>query len=213
MNELTIDWSGGSQSSVLSPQSSFQSVDVAIVGAGPAGSTLAALLAQRGCSVALLDRDSFPRDKLCGEFLSYDALSIVEKFGIDLRDAPAITRCRVVARRRTYEFEFPRAARGVSRLLLDDLLLRNATSAGAQSFESCTVTSVSRDRVQSDRGEIAARVVVGAWGRWGRFDQQLDRPFVRDRSHRRFGFKRHYRAGGGWRVAGGVIELYSSNGG
>ena len=41
-------------------------VDLAIVGAGPAGSTLAALLAQRGARVALLDRDAFPRDKLCG---------------------------------------------------------------------------------------------------------------------------------------------------
>jgi len=117
----------------------------------------------------------------------------------------------VVARRRTYEFAFPHAARGVSRLLLDDLLFRNAISAGAQPFESCTVLSVSRDRLQTERGDVAARVVVGAWGRWGRFDQQLQRAFVRDRSHRHFGFKRHYRAGGGWRVAGGggAIELYS----
>src|SRR6266852_2157683 len=127
------------QSSVLSPQSSF---DVAIVGAGPGGSTLAALLAPRGYSVALIDRDAFPRDKLCGEFLSYDALPILDRFGIDLRDAPAIDRCRVVSRRRIYEFDFPHAARGVSRLLLDDLLFRHAISAGAQPFESCTVSSV-----------------------------------------------------------------------
>ena len=182
-------------------------IDVAIIGAGPAGSTLAALLARRGCSVALIDRDAFPRDKLCGEFLSYDALPIVERFGIDLRDSPAITRCRVISRHRTYEFDFPQAARGVSRLLLDDLLFRNAISAGAQPLQSCTVTAVSRDRVQTDRGEIAARVVVGAWGRWGRFDQQLGRKFVRDRSHRNFGFKRHYREP---RPANReLIELYS----
>ncbi|HUJ16164.1 MAG TPA: FAD-dependent oxidoreductase, partial [Thermoanaerobaculia bacterium] len=56
---------------VTGPRNAF---DVAIVGAGPAGSTLAALLAKRGASVALIDRDSFPRDKVCGEFLSYDAL-------------------------------------------------------------------------------------------------------------------------------------------
>src|SRR6266576_6794386 len=92
--------------------------DVAIVGAGPGGSTLAALLARRGLSVALIDRDTFPRDKLCGEFLSYDALPIVERLGVDLAGAPEIRRCRVVGRRRTYEFEFPHAARGVSRMLL-----------------------------------------------------------------------------------------------
>jgi len=61
--------------------------DVAIVGAGPAGSTLAAILARNGRSVALIERDTFPRDKLCGEFLSYDALPIIESFGLDLRGA------------------------------------------------------------------------------------------------------------------------------
>jgi len=48
-------------------------------------------------------------------------------------------------------------------------------------------------------------VIAGAWGRWGRFDQQLDRSFVHDRSHRNFGFKRHYRGA----HESGVIELYS----
>ena len=51
--------------------------DVAILGAGPAGSTLAALLAARGVDVLLADRDRFPRDKVCGEFLSWDALPIL----------------------------------------------------------------------------------------------------------------------------------------
>jgi flavin-dependent dehydrogenase len=175
-------------------------LDVAIIGAGPAGSTLAALLAGRGCSVALFDRDTFPRDKLCGEFLSYDALPILERFGIDLSTAPQIDTCRVVGRRRSYAFDLPHPARGVSRLLLDDLLFRNAVSAGAQPNEACTVSSIAA---------LSARVVVGAWGRWGRFDTELHRAFVRDRSHRSFGFKRHY---GGRLAAGGgreVIELYS----
>ena len=62
--------------------------DVAIIGAGPAGSTLAALLAGAGVSVALIDRDVFPRDKLCGEFLSYDALPILDSIGV--LDAAAV---------------------------------------------------------------------------------------------------------------------------
>jgi flavin-dependent dehydrogenase len=63
---------------------------------------------------------------------------------------------------------------------------------------------VARDRVTTDEGEIRARVVVGAWGRWGRFDQQLGRKFVRDRAHRNFGFKRHYHGD-----LSSIIELYS----
>ena len=175
-------------------------VDVAIVGAGPAGSTLAALLANRGLSVALADRDTFPRDKLCGEFLSYDALPIAGHLGVlaelDRRGAPRIETCRVVGRRRTYEFALPQPARGVSRLLFDDLLFRTAIAAGAHDRSGETV---------SDLKALNARVVVGAWGRWGRFDTQLKRAFVRDRAHRNFGFKRHYSGPS----PANTIELYA----
>src|SRR5689334_14940890 len=170
------------------------SFDVAVIGAGPAGSTLAALLASRGVSVALIDRDAFPRDKLCGEFLSYDALPIVELLGVDLGDAPHVQRCRVVSRHAKYEFDLPHAARGVSRMTLDDLLFRAAVRNGAKAITE-TVTSLD---------SIKAKVIAGAWGRWGRFDTQLGRGFVRDRAHRNFGFKRHYHG-----PATNVIELYS----
>jgi flavin-dependent dehydrogenase len=165
----------------------MQNADVAIIGAGPAGSTLAALLAKRGVRVALFDRDLFPRDKLCGEFLSYDALPILQPLGvldaIDAAVAPHIERCRVIGAKRTYEFALPKAARGVSRMFFDDLLLRTAAANGAQRFDGQTVAALD---------EVRAPVIVGAWGRWGRFDQQLKRAFARDRSHRNFGFKRHY---------------------
>lgn len=179
-------------------------VDVAIVGAGPAGSTLAALLARRGLSVALIDRDDFPRDKLCGEFLSYDALPIVEALGVDLADAPHIAHCRIAGRTRTVGFDFPHPARGVSRLFLDDALRRCAMHSGARAI-TATATAVAPDRVDYDGGTIRARVVAGAWGRWGRFDQQLGRGFVRDTAHRNFGFKRHYRGA----HDASTIELYS----
>jgi menaquinone-9 beta-reductase len=154
-------------------------VEVAIVGAGPAGSTLAALLAERGIDVTLFDRDAFPRDKLCGEFLSYDALPMLERLGIELGDAPRISQCRVVGSRRTYAFDFPHEARGVSRMFFDDLLVRTAVARGAV-VRTETVASLPQ-----------ATVVVGAWGRWGRFDRELQRSFVAA-TDRNFGFKRHY---------------------
>lgn len=189
--------------------------DVAVLGAGPGGSTLAALLAWRGVSVALVDRDTFPRDKLCGEFLSYDALPLLDLLGIgdeiERRGAPAIRRCRIVSRRRTFEFELPHSARGVSRLLFDELLFRTAVARGAQPFDGWTAESIDHNALTIARaGEshtVTAGVIAGAWGRWGRFDTQLARLFARDRSHRSFGFKRHYR--GASPGAEGAIELYS----
>jgi flavin-dependent dehydrogenase len=157
-------------------------VDVAIIGAGPAGSTLAALLARRGARVVLYDRDAFPRDKLCGEFLSYDALPILETLGVMERiaHAPKIERCRIIGRKRIYEFALPHPARGVSRMLLDKTLLDCAIANGAR-FEMQTVSDLAMN----------AKIVVGAWGRWGRFDQQLQRSFLQT-TDRNFGFKRHY---------------------
>jgi flavin-dependent dehydrogenase len=81
-------------------------------------------------------------------------------------------------------------------MFFDDLLLRTAETSGAQRRDGETVTALE---------EIGATVIVGAWGRWGRFDQQLQRGFVRDRSHRNFGFKRHYVASTPLRS----IDLYS----
>src|SRR5438445_4089051 len=56
--------------------------DVAIVGAGPAGTSLACRLAQAGMRVALLDACRFPRDKLCGEFLSTECWHIFREIGL-----------------------------------------------------------------------------------------------------------------------------------
>ncbi len=154
----------------------------------------------------LYDKDTFPRDKLCGELLSYDALPILSRLGVldtlDAAGVPHIERCRIVGRTRTYEFALPHAARGVSRLLLDASLLEAAQRSGAR-FEVRTVAKLH---------ELNAKIVVGAWGRWGRFDRELDRSFVQE-TDRNFGFKRHYRAAdspAGQRAAAeNQIDLYS----
>lgn len=176
-----------------------------IVGAGPAGSTLASLLAGAGAGVVIADKSTFPRDKVCGEFLSYDALPLLDFLGvtatIDAAGATRITRCRVIGSKRTYEFDLPHAARGVSRLLLDDTLLRNAAASGAKTFPGWEVAGIDPGagstrvtlRNGADERFVDARVVAGAWGRWGRFDRQLERRFTTDKRHRHFGFKRHYR--------------------
>lgn len=177
--------------------------DVVVLGAGPGGSTLAAILASRGADVVLIERDTFPRDKLCGEFLSYDALPVLERTGvlsdIEARGARPIVACRVLTAARAYEFALPSPARAISRVALDDILFRGAVARGARPMSGWTVTSVDpRARtVDATNAEatvrIEARVLAGAWGRWGRIDRQLARPFTEEREHRYFGFKRHYR--------------------
>ena len=56
--------------------------DVLVVGAGPAGSIAALVLARAGVRVRLIDRAAFPRDKLCGDTLNPGALSMLDRLGI-----------------------------------------------------------------------------------------------------------------------------------
>ncbi len=60
----------------------MQQHDVIVVGAGPAGSTTASLLAQAGIDVLLVDKATFPRDKTCGDCLSPRAQAILHQMGI-----------------------------------------------------------------------------------------------------------------------------------
>lgn len=59
-----------------------QKHDVIVVGAGPAGAAAAAVLAQSGCNVLLLDRESFPRDKICGDAVPSGAIEMLYRLGM-----------------------------------------------------------------------------------------------------------------------------------
>jgi len=58
--------------------------DVVIVGAGPAGSAAAAILARHGCQVLLLDKAEFPRDKVCGDGIGWGTIKLLAELGLSL---------------------------------------------------------------------------------------------------------------------------------
>jgi len=121
--------------------------DVAIVGAGPAGSSAAIFLARRGYSVALLDKAVFPRDKLCGDFLNPAGWRLFERLGV--RDAllaaphEKIDAFHVSTPAAEAVIPFPErgGARvfglGVTRRIFDHLLVQRAVGAGAALLEGC----------------------------------------------------------------------------
>lgn len=133
--------------------SSRLDADVAIVGAGPAGSTAAALIAREGFDVLLLDRRAFPRPKPCGDCLSPEASRVLDRLGaLDDVDAAAPARLegwRIVAPSgATLEASFAdicddayiASSLAIERARLDAVLLRHAIRAGARFVAPLHVT-------------------------------------------------------------------------
>jgi len=161
---------------------------VIIVGAGPAGSVLASLLAQRSIESLLLDRATFPREKTCGDYLSPGTVRLLDQ--LDL-----LTRVREAGAQRlwgmtvtapdgtTFRAEYPVTAMSsgerpyalsIPRAILDSLLLDRARHWGVKCLEGfratdliwaggriCGVTGIGPQGLESYRG----RLVVGADGR------------------------------------------------
>ena len=164
------------------------SVDVLVIGGGPGGSTAAALLAQRGLSVALLEKDRHPRFHI-GESLLPANLPLLDQLGVG-EAVRAIGMEKWGAEfvspwhaQKTQTFQFAEAwdksmpmAYQVRRSAFDHILIRNAAAKGARVVEGCTVRDVSfltagqgaRADAQHDDGTQStwsARYVVDASGR------------------------------------------------
>ncbi|MFD0883570.1 geranylgeranyl reductase family protein [Streptosporangium algeriense] len=122
--------------------------DVIVVGAGPAGSTTAFHLAQAGLDVLLLEKTTFPREKVCGDGLTPRAVKQLIAMGIDI-DAPGWVRnkgLRVVGGGRRFELDWPELASypdfGLVRTRqdFDEILAANAVRGGVRLLQGVNVT-------------------------------------------------------------------------
>jgi 2-polyprenyl-6-methoxyphenol hydroxylase-like FAD-dependent oxidoreductase len=205
--------------------------DAVIVGAGVAGSTCAILLAQAGWSVALVEKQVFPRRKVCGECIAasnlalLDALGIGEKFRA-IAGAP-LRRVAWCAGDTMIEAALPQLAgsrrhpwgRALGRERLDTLLLERARELGASILQPCTVQSVdqfhNRHRCTvldstANAHLIEAGVLIDAHGSWqrGPFTEQ-DAP-RRPRARDLFAFKANFSSA---HLAEGVLPVLAFAGG
>ncbi len=170
--------------------------DVAVVGAGPGGSATAAFLAERGFSVALLDRACFPRDKPCAEYVSPEARRILDGLlpdgALAAADPAELKGMRIVSADGTsFEGRFlgshpyrGYATHGIAlrRSELDTALVEAATRRGAQLMERASVGRIDEPRggVRAlgvrqgrERRSVSARLIVGADGLHSQVAKQL----------------------------------------
>jgi menaquinone-9 beta-reductase len=133
-------------------QQSFD-CDVLIIGAGPAGATAAYYLARAGVNVWLLDKEVFPRDKVCGDFVGPVGLLELSYMGVT-RDADFLKSNKInfaslflnaqeiVAAPIPAITDLPPYGRVIPRKQLDQWIVNAACAAGARLMEACTLKQV-----------------------------------------------------------------------
>jgi flavin-dependent dehydrogenase len=124
------------------------SADVVIIGGGLAGSAAAIVLARAGRDVVVVERELLPQHKVCGEFLSQEAMTYLGLLGVDLDGLGAvpIRSVRFASNKKVSEVVLPFAAMSLTRKRLDEELLRVAEIAGATILRGCRVQEIRRSR-------------------------------------------------------------------
>jgi flavin-dependent dehydrogenase len=191
--------------------------DALIVGAGPAGSVAARLLARAGWQVALVERAAFPRRKVCGEFISSATLQVLEACGVaeafSAAAGPLVRRVGIYAGEVALTAPGEKAwGRALGRERLDLLLRDVAVTAGARLYQPMELESLQRDEdgfaCLLGEAEIQARTVIAACGSWnprGIF-ALASKPAPSDL----FAFKGHFMAS---RLPPGLMPLLAFPGG
>lgn len=165
------------------------SADIIIIGGGLAGLVSAIHLSKAGLSVILIEKNEYPKHKVCGEYISNEVLPYLQQLGADplTTGAKKISRFLLsTTRGKTIEIKLPLGGFGVSRFTLDYFLLQKALQNNCIVLQD-TVMDVhfTNDKFKAttkEGDEISAKIVIGAFGKRSNLDITLDRTFIKNRS-------------------------------
>ncbi len=152
------------------PRRPADDADVIVVGAGPAGSTTAYYLAQAGLDVLMLEKSTFPREKVCGDGLTPRGVRALVAMGISVSEQDGWVRnkgLRVIGAGKRLELPWPELSSYPGyglvrpRTDLDQMLARRAQQAGARLLEGVTVTGPVLDERTGRIAGVAAKEADG----------------------------------------------------
>ena len=163
--------------------------DVIIVGGGLAGLTNAIHLSKFKQRVLLIEKNSYPKHKVCGEYISNEVLPYLNSLGIDpiKEGAKQISKVQVsTIKGNLIKGELPLGGFGMSRYFLDSLLLKKARFNGVQVLKDSVDSIVFRKGVftvqTKDSKSFQSKVTIGAFGKRSVLDLKMDRKFIKKKS-------------------------------
>jgi len=171
--------------------------EITIIGGGPAGSTAAVFLSEIGFDVCLVEKRKFPREVLCGEFLSKEVIEIIKELNLYnefLSLNPNYLKIFKLinddGKEISSDLNFP--AYGLKRSTFDNFLLNKVKKEKIHIYQPCRVNEILFNdneyklicsNQNSEQIEITSKNVIAAYGRQNILDKKLNRNFVNTKSH------------------------------
>ncbi len=174
-----------------------EKTDILIVGGGPAGSTTALYLSQLGFDITLIEKKKFPRETLCGEFLSKEVVEVMKELNIfrdflslkpnSLNSFRAIDESGIELKS-TLKFD----AYAMKRSVFDSFLLDKARASNVKVIQPAEVYSIIKTKSEyiseivdeySKNNNIRSKLVIAAYGKQNILDKKLERDFVNKKSN------------------------------
>ncbi|MFN3755206.1 NAD(P)/FAD-dependent oxidoreductase [Flavobacterium sp.] len=188
---------------------------VVIIGGGLAGLTAAIHLRKLDIPVILIEKNSYPKHKVCGEYISNEVLPYFQWLNIAVEDLKPthINKLQFsTISGKTINTDLPLGGFGVSRYALDYFLFQRATADGCEmiqeSVENINFTDDVFTVTTSKETIIKSKIVLGAFGKRSNIDIQLNRNFIQKKSPW-LAIKAHYEGN----FPDDVVGLYNFNGG
>lgn len=167
----------------------YAATDIIVAGGGLAGLTCAIHLAASGCSVRVIEKDTFPHHKVCGEYVSNEVLPYLDWLGVDPFSLGAVPISRLeysdtMGNRLSTDLSL--GGFGLSRYTFDKALYNRATAAGAV-FCRERITGIEQYdngfRLATASGKAySAAIIIGAFGKRSSIDKMMARDFMAERS-------------------------------
>jgi len=160
--------------------------EIVIIGGGISGLINAILLSKAGLEVLLIERKSYPFHRVCGEYLSNEAVPFLNSHGLYPGDfnPPQIKKFRLTSvNGRKTDLNLSLGGIGISRFSFDHFLYNKALECGAKFILNTSVESVSYFvdffRISLSNGSnIKAKLLIGAFGKRSKIDRYLNRNFI-----------------------------------
>lgn len=164
-------------------------IDVIIVGGGLAGLVSAIHLSKSGIDVLVIEKNAYPRHKVCGEYLSNEVLPYLTSLDVNPLEfgAKKINRFMLSTQRDdVLESKLPLGGFGISRFTLDSILAQKAQECGASILQD-TVTDIQflddEFKVTTKKNQnYISKIVIGAHGKRSNIDATMHRNFMKSRS-------------------------------